>query len=253
MTPGGRFSSLADRIAALDWSSINNALLENGFVVTKPILHVDECKALRELYDRQDLFRSTIDMQRHNFGRGTYRYFKYPLPAIIQTLREGIYAQVAATATVWAQRIHYKTVYPATFAAFAKVMRTKGQTRPTPLILRYETGDYNCLHQDIANDLIFPYQVAFGLSASGRDYEGGQFILIQQRPRMQTVPHVIVIPQGAGVLFASNYHPQRGARGFYRTVFKHGVGRIESGERYTLGIVFHDYRSGVSKGNGEAP
>lgn len=235
-------SSLEKRIESLDWKTLNEELLENGFTVTKPLLTGAECKELKALYGDDDLYRTTIDMKRYNFGKGSYRYFKYPLPPTIQTLREHLYEKIVATANAWSERLRYGVEYPKAFSAFQKTMRENGQTRPTPLILRYGKDDFNCLHQDINNDLIFPYQIVFGLTEKGNDYEGGQLILTQQRPRMQTIPHIITIPKGAAVIFTSNFHPQQGTRGFYRTVFKHGVGKIENGNRYTLGVVFHDYR-----------
>lgn len=233
--------NLKDRIASLDWESMNKELMENGFVITKPFLSTLETEELRNLYDDNELYRSTIDMKRYNFGKGSYRYFKYPLPETIQIIREEIYNKIVATANTWSERSKYKATFPDKYSEFTKQMQALGQTRSTPLILKYTEGDFNCLHQDIANDLFFPYQTVFGLSESGKDYIGGQLILTQQRPRMQTVPHIITIPKGAAVIFSSNFHPQQGSRGFYRTVFRHGVGKIESGERYTLGVVFHDY------------
>ena len=234
--------TLEDRIKNLNWKEIKEELLEKGFVVTKSFLSKSDCDELKSLFDKDELYRSTIDMKRYNFGKGSYRYFKYPLPKSVQTLREEIYEEIVPVANSWSERTKSKVEFPPKFSQFLKILREKGQTRSTPLILHYTAGDFNCLHQDIANDLIFPYQVVFGLSESGKDYEGGQLILTQQRPRMQTVPHIITIPKGAAVIFASNSHAQLGKRGYYRTVFKHGVGKIETGDRYTLGVVFHDYR-----------
>lgn len=234
--------SFLDNLEKLNWNELNTELLEKGFVITKRVLSDYECSEFRNLFGKNDLYRSTIDMKRYNFGSGTYRYFQYPLPNSIQSMRERIYEKLVDTANVWSERAKYKTQYPKKFSQFFKIMKGLGQTRSTPLVLKYKTGDYTCLHQDIANDLIFPYQAIFGLSQSGADYEGGQLILTQQRPRMQTIPYIITIPKGAAVILASNYHSQQGARGYYRTVFKHGVGKVESGERYTLGIVLHDYR-----------
>ena len=234
--------SLKERIDAVGWDSVNKELLENGFAVIKPLLSTSECKELKSLWGKDDLYRTTIDMKRYSFGKGTYRYFKYPLPETIQALRENIYEKIVGTANAWSERLRLKTEYPKKFSAFTKQMRDKGQTKPTPLILHYTKDGFNCLHQDINNDLVFPYQIVFGLSERGKDYEGGQLILTQQRPRMQTVPHIITVPRGGAVVFTSNFHPQAGSRGFYRTVFKHGAGKIEDGARYTMGIVFPDFR-----------
>lgn len=234
--------NLKQKIDEVDWDRINKELLKNGFAIIQPFLSAAECKKLKSLWGEDYLYRTTIDMKKHSFGKGTYRYFKYPLPETIQTLRENIYEKIVESANEWSRRLRMKTEYPKNFSTFSKQMRDKGQTRPTPLILHYTKDDFNCLHQDINNDLVFPYQIVFGLSEKGKDYEGGQLILNQQRPRMQTVPYIITVPKGGAVIFTSNFHPQAGSRGFYRTVFKHGVGKIEEGNRYTLGIVFHDFR-----------
>jgi hypothetical protein len=233
---------LEQRIEALDWDALSGALLEDGFAVVERLLTDAECDALIALYGQDALFRSTIDMQRFNFGRGEYRYFNYPLPGLVQLLREAIYGRIAQAANAWSTRLRQGVTYPQRFSAFQDALRGRGQTKPTPLLLRYGKGDFNNLHQDINGDLVFPYQVTFGLTEKGKDYQGGQLILTQQRPRMQTVPHVITIPKGGGVIFASNLHAQQGRKGFYRSIFRHGVSRIEDGSRYTLGVVFHDFR-----------
>jgi hypothetical protein len=225
-------------IEGLDWTPLRR----DGFAPQPPLLTKDECDELKSLYTDDALFRSTIDMERFNFGKGQYRYFKYPLPPLVQELRERLYAQLAPVANDWSARLKLGLDFPAQLGSFLERLRERGQTKPTPLLLRYRTGDYNCLHQDVSKDLCFPYQVVFGLSEAGIDYEGGQLILTQQRPRMQTVPHVLTLPLGGAVAFTSNLHPQQGRRGFFRTVFRHGVSRIERGDRYTLGIVFHDFR-----------
>jgi hypothetical protein len=217
-------------------------LLENGFVLVEGLLGGDECAALIAGYGDDARYRSTIDMQRYNFGKGQYRYFSYPLPPLVQRLRETFYASLAAPANAWAARLNLAARFPEHFLAFQEQMRANGQTRPTPLILRYGAGDYNCLHQDINNDLIFPYQMVLGLTRQGDDYDGGHLILTQARPRLQTVAHVVTVPYGGAVIFATNTQPQRGKRGFYRSVFKHGVSAVTRGQRFSLGIVFHDYR-----------
>ena len=235
-------------------------LLAAGFTRLSGVLTAGECARFRAMYADDALFRSTVDMERFNFGKGQYRYFKYPLPPAVQELREKLYQRLAPVAGEWAIRLRLAADFPPTLDAFQKRLRERGQTKPTPLLLRYRAGDYNCLHQDVSKDLSFPYQVVFGLDEPGKDYEGGQLILTQQRPRMQTVPHVLVLPQGGAVVFTSNFHPEEralpatggarrrvaleaeGKRGFFRTVFRHGVSRIERGERHTLGIVFHDFK-----------
>lgn len=198
-------------VASLDWSAIQDRLLEKGFYVTPPILNEEECGEIRGLFGREELFRSTIDMKRYNFGKGVYRYFKYPLPNKIKNLRSHFYENLVSTANTWAKRAKYDVSYPDRYDEFLRQMKESNQSRSTPLILKYNEGDYTCLHQDIANDLFFPY--------------------------------LVDIAQGAAVIFSSNFHPQLGARGYYRTVFKHGVVEVTRGERYTLGLVFHDYRN----------
>lgn len=246
-------TTLLKRIEDLNWKDLNTTLLDIGYVVTPPFLTKTECNELINSFTQDELFRSTIDMKRYNFGKGTYRYFNYPLPVLIQSLREEFYELIVDTANLWSERLKYKDRYPKKFSSFKAIMKEKNQTRPTPLILRYKKDDFNCLHQDISNDLIFPFQMVIGLSEKGKDYSGGQLILTQQRPRMQTIPHIITIPKGAAVIFTSNFHPQQGSRGFYRSVFKHGVGKIIDGERFTLGIVFHDYKEKLTniEGNDE--
>jgi len=234
--------TLPSRLQSLDWALHNRELLTKGFTITQAFLNDDECKDLQALFDENELYRSTIDMKRYSFGKGTYRYFKYPLPETIQILRENIYKEIVGSANIWAKNSHTDIKFPTYFSEFIDEMCARGQTRSTPIILKYQPGDYCCMHQDVADGIFFPYQVIFGLTQHGKDYEGGQLILTQQRPRLQTIPHIITIPKGGAVILTSNYHPQAGTHGFYRTVFKHGVGEITSGERYTMGIVFHDYK-----------
>lgn len=234
--------SLKDRVQDIDWNSVNKELLEKGFAVTKPFLNASECKDLRALFDENMIYRSTIDMKRYSFGRGTYRYFKYPLPETVQLLREEVYDKISPTANEWATRSKTDIRFPARLSQFMRELKDAGQTRSTPIILKYGPGDYTCMHQDVSDGVFFPYQLIFGLNEQGKDYEGGHLILLQQRPRLQTIPYVITIPKGAAVIVTSSYHPQHGTRGFYRCPFKHGVGEITSGSRYTLGLVFHDYK-----------
>lgn len=216
-------------------------LLSEGFCRLPKVLSADECRDFIAQYDKEQLYRSTVDMARYNFGSGQYRYFDKPLPERIVLLRARFYELLVKPAQQWAQRTKVSKVYPASFKAFETSQKRRKQTIPTPLILRYTCGDYNCLHQDISGEYYFPYQMIFSLSQQGRDFEGGELILAQQRPRMQTIPHILKPDQGDCVIISSKYHPCAGKRGNYRTTFKHGVGKITSGERYSLGIIFHNY------------
>ena len=216
-------------------------LLSDGFCVLPQVLNARECLDFIAQYDREQLYRSTVDMARHNFGSGQYRYFDTPLPQCIAQLRTQFYELLVAPAQVWAQRAKVKDNYPATFSAYEALQRRRKQTKPTPLILRYTAGDYNCLHQDISGESYFPYQMIFFLSQQGQDFEGGELVLTQQRPRMQTIPHIVKPDRGNCVIIASKYHPCAGKRGHYRTTFRHGVGKITDGERFSLGIIFHNY------------
>ena len=218
-----------------------DTLLEKGFCLLPKVLNARECREFIGQYDREQQYRSTIDMKRYNFGRGQYRYFDKPLPERIEGLRAGFYELLAPVAREWAQRAKVEAAYPETFAAYEKEQQRLNQTRPTPLILRYREGDYNCLHQDISGEHYFPFQIIFSLSQQGKDFEGGDLVLAQQRPRMQTIPHVLKPDRGDCVILASKYHPCEGKRGYYRTTFRHGVSEITSGERYTLGIIMHNY------------
>ena len=215
-------------------------LLSDGFCLLPQVLNAAECRGFIAQYDKEQIYRSTVDMARHNFGSGQYRYFDKPLPERITHLRTRFYELLVEPARVWAQRVKVDDSYPATFKAFEASQQRRKQTKPTPLILHYGAGDYNCLHQDISGESYFPYQVIFFLSQHGRDFEGGELVLTQQRPRMQTIPHVIKPDRGDCVIIASKYHPCAGKRGSYRTTFKHGVGKVTHGERESLGIIFHN-------------
>jgi hypothetical protein len=217
------------------------SLLSDGFCLLPRVLNAAECRGFIAQYDKEQIYRSTVDMARHNFGSGQYRYFDKPLPERITHLRTRFYELLVEPARVWAQRVKVDDSYPATFKAFEASQQRRKQTKPTPLILHYSAGDYNCLHQDISGESYFPYQMIFFLSQHGRDFEGGELVLTQQRPRMQTIPHVIKPDRGDCVIIASKYHPCAGKRGSYRTTFKHGVGKVTHGERYSLGIIFHNY------------
>ncbi|WGL59731.1 2OG-Fe(II) oxygenase [Pigmentibacter sp. JX0631] len=234
--------NISNKILNLNWDLIHAQLLKNGYYLHQQILSTDECQQFKEYYHKDELYRSTIVMERYQFGKGIYRYFKYPLPDTIQMLREVVYTQLFNTANEWSKRTKYDYCYPDTLKKFLADNSIGMQTKSTPLILKYKQGDYTCLHQDIASSNFFPYQIVFGLDQQGVDYEGGHFILVQQRPRMQSIPHVITIPKGGFIIFSSNYHAELGNKGFYRTVFKHGVSEVTQGDRMTLGILFHDYQ-----------
>jgi uncharacterized protein len=215
-------------------------LAAHGFAILKSRLSVEHCEALRNLYSDDRRFRSRIVMARHNFGRGEYKYFNYPLPQLVAQLRESLYPQLATVANEWNAAMGIDVRYPEALAEFLDRCHRAGQKRPTPLLLRYGEGDYNCLHQDLYGEHVFPLQVAFLLSAPGKEFTGGELVLTEQRPRMQSRAHVIHWSQGDAVVFAVNQRPVQGTRGFYRVTLRHGVSRVLSGERFTLGVIFHD-------------
>lgn len=232
--------AIAERIAELDWVAIAEALDARGSATTGPLLTPSECQSLAACYGDDGLFRSRIVMARHGFGSGEYKYFAYPLPEIVGGLRTGLYARLARVANVWLARMGREGDFPAEHAAFVARCHAAGQTRPTPLLLQYEAGDYNCLHQDLYGPTVFPIQVAFLLSEPGVDFTGGEFVLVEQRPRMQSRPEVIALAQGEAVIFAVNERPVAGAKGDYRVKMRHGVSRLRSGRRHTLGVILHD-------------
>jgi hypothetical protein len=222
------------------WPEIENALALSGFVVLTNALTVAQCAALTELYDNDSHFRSRVVMARHGYGKGEYKYFSYPLPPPVEELRATLYPPLAAIANDWMEKIKSDLRYPPTHKAFLKRCHAAGQTRPTPLLLRYGAGDYNCLHQDLYGEHVFPLQVAILLSEPGRDFAGGEFVLTEQRPRMQSRVEVVPLRQGDAVVFAVNERPVHGTRGTYRVKMRHGVSRLHSGHRHTLGLIFHD-------------
>ena len=228
---------------ATNFSLHNDTLLCEGFCLIPKVLNESDCLEFIAQYDQEQLYRSTIEMKRYNFGRGQYRYFAAPLPETIMQLRRGFYELLSKPANTWAKLTKVNTTYPATYAEFEASQHQQNQSKPTPLVLRYKKGDYNCLHQDISGEFYFPYQIIFVLSQQEEDFEGGEIILTQQRPRMQTIPHIIKANRGDCLIISSNYHPCQGTRGTYRTTFKHGVGKITEGERYSLGIIFHNYKN----------
>ena len=235
-----RTLSAAARIGSLDWPAIEAALEARGHAVAGPLLSPAECRALASLYDAESGFRSRVVMARHGFGQGEYRYFSYPLPPLVAELRSALYPRLAPVARRWYEAMGRAADLPDTLDGYLKRCHAAGQTRPTPLLLRYGPGDYNCLHQDLYGDLAFPLQATILLSAPGEDFEGGEFVLVEQRPRMQSRPEVVPLRQGEAVIFAVNERPVQGKRGPYRVKMRHGVSRLRSGERFTLGVIFHD-------------
>ncbi|MBP0579040.1 2OG-Fe(II) oxygenase [Labrys sp. LIt4] len=242
VSPPAPASSGGDRIAAYDWEGLAQELDDYGCAVLGGLLSPEECRGIADLYDQERHFRSHIHMARHGFGRGEYRYFAYPLPALIGELRTALYPRLAATANAWNERMGIQEAYPAAHADFLKACHAAGQNRPTPLLLQYGPGDFNCLHQDLYGDLAFPIQVAILLSQPGRDFTGGEFVLTEQRPRMQSRVEVVPLRQGDAVAFAVHNRPVQGSRGSYRVNLRHGVSRVRSGHRHTVGLIFHDAR-----------
>jgi hypothetical protein len=233
-------SSLSDRIDGLDWGALREQLDSRGYAVTGPVLTDQEAEGLAGLFD-DGRFRSTIDMARHRFGDGRYRYFDHPLPELIETARERFYAHLAPVANRWEQLLGGDPgTYPGTHAELLERCERAGQSRPTPLILRYGSGDWNALHQDLYGDVFFPFQVVTVLSEPGRDFTGGQFVLLEQRPRAQSRAHVLEPVRGSFVLFPTRQRPQAGKRGHHRVGLRHGVSTVHSGSRTALGIIFHD-------------
>ncbi len=231
---------LIRRIADMDWPGIEIGLDADGYAVTGPLLTPVECATLSAGFDSDATFRNRVVMARHGYGQGEYRYYAYPLPALIQTLRSALYPRLAAVANRWEAALGRPPGFPPGHAAYLDQCHASGQTRPTPLLLRYVAGDYNRLHQDLYGDLCFPLQAAFLLDRPGEDFEGGEFVLTEQRPRMQTRAEVVPLQQGQGVIFAVNQRPVTGSRGAFRVVMRHGVSRVRSGRRHTLGVIFHD-------------
>ncbi|HET6955774.1 MAG TPA: 2OG-Fe(II) oxygenase [Vicinamibacterales bacterium] len=231
-----------NRLEAVDWAGVEASLDEQGFAKLPVVLDPAECDTLACTYVQDAPFRSRIDMARYRFGSGEYKYFAAPLPPVVQSLRENLYARLAPTANRWKVRLKPDATdaYPAALPDFLARCHEAGQTRPTPLLLSYVAGDYNCLHQDIYGALAFPLQVVFALSRAGEDYQGGELLLVEQRPRAQSRGHAVRIEQGAGVIFATRERPTAGSRGDYRVNMRHGVSTVTEGARMTLGIIFHD-------------
>jgi hypothetical protein len=231
---------ITQRINALDWRTIEQDLDLYGCAVVPGLVTAQECDALTALYPRDDLYRSRVVMARHGFGRGEYKYFDYPLPDLIGALRTTLYPHLAPVANRWNRAMNIDVRYPARHADFIRRCHDAGQVRPTPLILQYGEGDYNCLHQDLYGEHVFPLQVAILLSEPGRDFTGGEFVMTEQRPRMQSRAEVVPLAQGDAVIFTVNSRPVQGTRGPYRVNLRHGVSRLRSGRRHTVGVIFHD-------------
>jgi uncharacterized protein len=228
------------RLAALDWDQIATSLDAQGCAVIGPALSPEECRAMAATYDDDERFRSRIVMARHGFGRGEYKYFTHPLPDAVAALRTALYSPLAIIANRWNEALDIDVRFPDAHEQFLKRCHHAGQTKPTPLLLRYGEGDYNCLHQDLYGEHVFPLQVTFLLSEPAEDFTGGEFVLTEQRPRMQSRAEVVPLRQGEGVIFPVHHRPVRGTRGVYRVNMRHGVSRVRSGHRHTLGIIFHD-------------
>jgi hypothetical protein len=232
--------SAEQRVELYDGKALARELDAQGAAVMEKLFSVEECAEIAALYPHEEHFRSHVVMARHGFGKGEYRYFKYPLPGLVQELRTALYTRLVDTANAWSERMRMEGRYPSTHGDFLKLCHDAGQARPTPLLLQYVAGDFNALHQDLYGELAFPIQVAILLSEPGRDFTGGEFVLTEQRPRMQSRVEVVPLRQGDAVAFAVHNRPVQGGKGMYRVNMRHGVSRIRSGRRHTVGIIFHD-------------
>jgi hypothetical protein len=227
-------------VKAIDWTCVSNDLDAQGSAAIENLISPAECDALAALYEVEERFRSRVVMGRHGFGRGEYKYFNYPLPDLIARLRTTLYPHLAPVANRWNKAMEVDARFPDKHAEFIERCHAAGQRRPTPLLLRYGAGDYNCLHQDLYGEQVFPLQLTILLSEPGRDFTGGEFVMTEQRPRMQSRAEVVALRQGDAVVFAVHHRPVRGKRGIYRVNLRHGVSRVRSGHRHTAGIIFHD-------------
>jgi hypothetical protein len=228
------------QVKGVDWAAVTGELDAHGAAVLKGLISAGECRALTALYEEDHRFRSRVIMARHGFGSGEYKYFAYPLPDLVTKLRAMLYPHLAATANRWSLALGGKNSFPADLESWLERCHRGGQTRPTPLLLKYAEGDFNCLHQDLYGALVFPLQVAILLSDPDRDFTGGEFALTEQRPRAQSRVEVVALAQGDAVVFPVHHRPIKGTRGYYRVAMRHGVSRLKSGNRMTLGIIFHD-------------
>jgi hypothetical protein len=239
----GEEIAVEQRVDGLDWAAAEESLCAHGYAVTAPLLTVKECAELVAMYDDEKPFRSQIVMERYRFGIGDYKYFENPLPQVVANLRTAAYPHLATVANRWVEALGERGTYaryPLEHAEFLRICHKAGQKKPTPLMLHYEAGGYNCLHQDLYGEVSFPLQMVFLLGQEGRDWEGGEFILVEQQPRAQSKAEVVRGNQGQAIIFTTRYRPVRGVRGYYRVNLKHGVSRVHRGTRYTLGIIFHD-------------
>ena len=234
--------AIKERLEHLDWSAIEQSLWKRGYAKTPPVLTPDECAELISLYADEARFRSRVDMARHRFGVGEYKYFADPLPPLVQALRTHAYPPLAAIANRWMKALRSPERFPAALSGLLTHCRKHGQTKPTPLLLYYEAEGYNCLHQDLYGEVVFPLQLACFLSRRNHDYTGGEFLLVEQRPRAQSSGEALTPEQGEIIIFTTRYRPAVGVRGYYRAQMRHGVSRITSGARYTLGVIFHNAR-----------
>ncbi len=232
--------SIPERVRTIDWEHMLHELDAQGSAVVERLLAPEECETLAALYSHDELFRSRVAMGRHGFGRGEYKYFAYPLPKFVADLRTAIYPHLVPIANRWNRALNITVRYPEQHADFLERCHQAGQVKPTPLLLQYGLDDYNCLHQDLYGEHVFPLQLAILLSDPRKDFTGGEFVMTEQRPRMQSRPIVVPLRQGDGVLFAVHHRPVQGTRGVYRVNLRHGVSRIRSGHRHTLGVIFHD-------------
>jgi hypothetical protein len=231
---------LKDRIDSLNWTAISAGMDNKGYTLVKNILTTDECDALTAQYHDEQLYRKTIVMERHHYGRGEYKYFKYPLPCLIQQLRETVYPKLAPIANNWMQQLNKDQRFPDNLDELLQLCHAQEQLRPTPLILQYTQGGYNAMHQDLYGEIFFPMQLVFVLDEPGTDYEGGEFILLEQKPREQSRAMVLKPQKGDMVLFTTNFRPAKGSKGYHRVNMKHGISEITAGQRRSMGIIFHD-------------
>ena len=233
--------TVEEKVDALDWVAVEDSLSARGYAITAPILTAEDCAELVALYEDEKRFRSHVIMERYRFGVGDYKYFENPLPQLVASVRASTYPHLAKIANRWAEALGERgSPYPPMHAEFLKICHKAGQKKPTPLMLHYEAGSYNCLHQDLYGEVSFPMQMVFLLGQEGRDWEGGEFILVEQQPRAQSKPEVVHGNQGQAIIFTTRYRPVKGARGYYRVNLRHGVSHVLRGTRYTLGIIFHD-------------
>ena len=234
-------SPVQDRVGEVQWNQIASQLSESGYAPTGPLLNLEQCARLIALFPQEDPFRSHVIMERHRFGKGDYKYFRYPLPEVVKALRIATYPHLAKIANHWSSELgSNEKPFPPDHKQFLERCHRAGQKQPTPLVLHYEAGGYNCLHQDLYGEVAFPLQLVVMLGQQGRDWEGGDFVLVENVPRAQSRAEVITANQGHGVIFTTRYRPVRGTKGNYRVSLRHGVSRVRSGTRYTLGVIYHD-------------